>query len=76
MNTGICQTLGFSILKMSTLNAILEEVKPTCASLSPNLRTPEPGVHSPFYITDAGGEPWVEPWVWRPEMWAQVKGWG
>jgi hypothetical protein len=39
--------------------------------LSPNLRTPNPGFHlgsTPFYITNAGGKPRVEPGVWRSEM--------
>jgi hypothetical protein len=41
--------------------------------LSLNLRTPNPGFNpgfTPFYITNAGGEPRVEPGVWRPAIWA------
>jgi hypothetical protein len=42
----------------------------------PHLRTQTPGLtrdSPPFYITNAGGEPRVKPWVWRPEMWAVIR---
>jgi hypothetical protein len=44
----------------------------------PHLRTPnsgfKPGYTPPIcYIKGGGGEPWVEPGVWRSEMWAHVE---
>jgi hypothetical protein len=43
--------------------------EPTSQGAKPRV---QPGVHSPFYITNVGGEPRIKPGVWRPEMWAQT----
>jgi hypothetical protein len=42
---------------------------------SPHLRTPNPAFNpefTPHFCYIKGGEPQVEPGVWRPEMWADV----
>jgi hypothetical protein len=44
---------------------------------SPHLRMPNPGFNpgfTPLLYNKCGGEPRVKPGVWRPEMWAQIRG--
>jgi hypothetical protein len=41
----------------------------------PHLRRPNPEFNpgfTPTFIIEMGGESWVEPRVWPPEMWAQI----
>jgi hypothetical protein len=52
---------------LSRMFKIVCSTEPTSKDAKPRV---QPGVHTPFYLTNVGGEPRVKPGVWRPEMWA------